>query len=502
MLSISRFILLKERILKKDFANDILYFDNVKNAKYISAILFFVEEIKKNNCTYKLNRTTVKLEKSNEESKSLVEALWIFNKVRDSLAHGQYTIDLEKGLLKINNDHSNEINNPYKLNCSIPIQLLNYISVYIEKNNEKAANKNFFMAYRKYLDGRNFVEDIKDLSKYEYKINKELNFDNNNIDNTDSKIKIFLNKLKKEELRILVKLLLEYKTSSQKQKEQIRQVLAKLKFISNRSENKSEEPSVFELSATELICEISYILGIKVGTKNPDSVIALYTYMCLVLSQDNEIDYSHICLRNLIIDFDPYKKEEGKGITEEYGNRIKSINTLCNNFIENCGSKIEQYYNNPNQSFRLSLIQDYAEFYNSIMKAIGNRNKLILTSMRNSIEQGNYYVNKNGSLILYDQTNHNDNSSIKFLCSLHPQELFDITKKIELGNAKDNYVMDDFFKELETIVDNATLDKLKDTMNSYSNIIFGKDIDTEKSMEYMYQEAIATILNIGKISKK
>ena len=47
MFSISRFILLKERLLKKDSTNNILYFNNVENAKYIPAILSFAEEIKK-----------------------------------------------------------------------------------------------------------------------------------------------------------------------------------------------------------------------------------------------------------------------------------------------------------------------------------------------------------------------------------------------------------------------------------------------------------------------
>ena len=59
---------------------------------------------------------------------------------------------------------------------------------------------------------------------------------------------------------------------------------------------------------------------------------------------------------------------------------------------------------------------------------------------------------------------------------------------------KDKYVMDDFFKELETIVDDTTLTKIMNTMNSFSKIIFGKDIDINNSMEHMYQEAIANII--------
>ena len=48
MFSISKFILLKERILKKDSANNILYFNNVKDAKYIPDFNKCVSYIKNN----------------------------------------------------------------------------------------------------------------------------------------------------------------------------------------------------------------------------------------------------------------------------------------------------------------------------------------------------------------------------------------------------------------------------------------------------------------------
>lgn len=550
MFSISKFILLKEKILKKDSGNNILYFNNIKNAKYIPAILLFAEEIKKNG-TYQINRTTIKLEKDNKDSQKLSEALWLFNKVRDSLAHGQYTIDLENDILLINNDHSNKANNAYKLVCSIPIQLLNSISFYIEEINEKLNEKDLSMAYRKYLEKiavnydidtkKIFVNDyIININKYynnNLNIDSNKNYDNYYIDNnkyynntyivdnnylkhtikdnfeskiqpqkqeknfistddiTDSKIKTILNNLTIEGLYRLVKLLLEYKPSGKKQKEQI---LKKFKLLIGQS-IKLEEQKIFDIKSSELISEISDILGIKVGTKNADSAITLYTYMNLVFSQNKEIDYSHICLRSLILDFDPYKNGQGTG--KVYSDTINYINKLCIEFSEKMNAKIEAYYNNPSGNFRHSLMSIYAEFYTSIMNSIGNRNKLVLTSIRNSIEHGNYYVNKNGSLILYDQTDHNDNNSIKFLCVSFPQQLFDITKSIESDNTKDKYIMDDFFKELETIVDDATLIKIMNTMNSFSKIIFGKSVDTKNNMEYMYQEAIANIItqHISKI---
>lgn len=259
--------------------------------------------------------------------------------------------------------------------------------------------------------------------------------------------------------------------------------------------------------------EISDILGIKVGTKNKDASIALYMYMNLVFGRKNEIDYSHICLRNLIFDINPYKYKDkyldNPDLTEEEKQKISKIinfeknylniknyiNKLCIDFSKKMDSRIEIYYTNPSENFRHSLMGIYAEFYTSIINYIGKRNQLIISSIRNSVEHGNYYVNKNGSLILYDQLDHSDKNSIKFLSSTLPQQLFDITKTIELCDSKDKYIMDDFFKELEHIVDKTTLNNIMNTMNNYSKIIFGKNIDINNSMEHMYQEALANIIS-------
>ena len=357
MFSISKFVLLKERILKKYSVNNILYFNNVKDAKYIPVILSFADEIKKNG-NYQINNTSIRLEKTDRDSQKLAEALWLFNKVRDSLAHGQYTIDLENDSILINNDNSNDINNAYKLVCSIPIKLLNSISFYIEEINKKIDEKELSRAYREYLEkmATNYDIDTKKLfdNNYIININKYYNnklklddykyyndYDNNkycnntyNINNEfinkdknferktkqnkdfistdeidDDKIKKLLNNLTIEELYRVVKLLLEYKPTSEKQKEQINQIIKKFKSLVDQRV-KLEEQKIFDAKSSKLMSEISDILGIKVGTKNADATIALYMYMNLMFSQSSEIDYSHICLRNLIIDVNPYKYKD------------------------------------------------------------------------------------------------------------------------------------------------------------------------------------------------
>lgn len=548
MFSISKFILLKEKILKKNSANNILYFDNIKDGKYIPAILSFADEIKKNG-NYQINKTSIRLEKIDSDSKKLAEALWLFNKVRDSLAHGQYTIDLKNDCILINNDHSNDKNNSYKLVCSISIKLLNSISFYIEEIKETKDKEDLSIAYRDYIKkiSTNYDIDTEKLfdNKFiidnKYYNNKFKNDNNKYYDNTyninneylnknegiqskpnqlytsteekdDNIIKTHLNKLTIEELYSLVKQLLNYDPTSEKQKEQITKIIKKFKSLVDER-IKLEEQKVFDTKSLELMKEISDILGIKVGTKNKDAYIALYMYMNLVFSQKNEIDYSHICLRNLIVDINPYKYKDkdldNPDLTDEEKQKISKIinfeknylniknyiKKLCIDYSKKMDSRIEIYYTNPSENFRHSLMGIYAEFYTSIINYIGKRNQLIISSIRNSVEHGNYYVSKNGSLILYDQLDHSDKNSIKFLSSTLPQQLFDITKTIELCDSKDKYIMDDFFKELETIVDKTTLNNIMNTMNNYSKIIFGKNIDINNSMEQMYQEALANIIS-------
>lgn len=540
MFTISKFILLKESILKKDSANKILYFNNVKYAKYIPVILSFADEIKKNG-DYKIDDTSIMLKENNIDSKKLTESLWLFNKVRDSLAHGQYTIDLENDSLLINNDHSNCENNSYKLICSIPIELLNSISFYIEKVDEKSDAKELSKAYREYLEETTANYDVDDrilfndnyinnINKY-YILKNDYNdkYDilNKNYEKKyyyndkcyyndkyyDDEIKRLFNNLTIKELQGLVEQLLKYKPRNEKQKEQTNQLIRKLKSLEVYKIEKQKE---FDDKTSELMREISDILGIKVGAKNSNAAIALYMYMNLVFSQNNEIDYSHICLRDLLISVNPYKYtdkvEEVSNLSDDrrqkiinfeknYINIKNYINKLCVEFLEKMDTRIEAYYNNPSENFRYSLMNNYAEFYTSIMNYIGKRNQLIITSLRNSVEHGNYLVRKNGYLGLYDQIDHSDAKDIKILCGALPQQLFNITKTIELSDSKDKYIMDDFFKELETIIDKTLLNNVMNTMNNLSKITFGKDIDANNSMEHMYQESIADAIS-QHISKK
>ena len=92
--SVSKFILLKEKIIIKTGDKE-FYFDDIKNKKYIPAILLLANEIKKHIKSDEdvVKNTEIINFKSGKENIEHKEAIWYFNKIRDSLAHGQYSFD-------------------------------------------------------------------------------------------------------------------------------------------------------------------------------------------------------------------------------------------------------------------------------------------------------------------------------------------------------------------------------------------------------------------------
>ena len=94
MFLISRFLLLKETIIRKDSDNNTLYFDYKRHKDYLPIIIDIVNHIKSNG-RIELNSTTVVITPKEYDDPSLHFYIWAFNKIRDSFSHGMYTFDIE-----------------------------------------------------------------------------------------------------------------------------------------------------------------------------------------------------------------------------------------------------------------------------------------------------------------------------------------------------------------------------------------------------------------------
>ena len=119
-LVISKFILMKEKLVKKSNINKnekVLYFDNIRNRKYILVIYLIYDYIKNEvdigNASYTKNNIDVifRYPQDKNATNKLKEAIWVFNKLRDSFAHpNNYEFDLENDMVIINN-----VTNDYSL---------------------------------------------------------------------------------------------------------------------------------------------------------------------------------------------------------------------------------------------------------------------------------------------------------------------------------------------------------------------------------------------------
>lgn len=541
MFSISKFVLLKEKIVKKDSQNHILYFNNIKNRKYIPILYELYDYISKNG-RYQIKRTDiVSLEELNTDSQKLAKAVWILNKMRDSFAHGMYSFDFENEVIIINNDHSNETE-PYCLQCTIPIELLNSLSFFINDLENEDKKKNTLQRYKEYLSqlanqyninyekyyNNPYIYNINKKYDNDYKIEKinkdiyynndnKINYNYYNIDNStynynsthseqsypkknkakpqydkfefeipnSSVIRHYINEMELEELRQLINLVTKYKPKNKHEVELIYKILFEYKTIIERV-YELQENEEFSKKTQHLIDEIYGILDIKKKSKKMDAIVSLYNYMVLSFSQIkniSDVDLSYVKTEGLYFEFD-----------QNYSNTIKALNSLCEDFNNKIEPLLEKYSKHPNDSFRHSLMDTFAKFYTDVLKKYNDKNTMIITSIRNSVEHGNYIAIKGGYVGLYDQPKQNDNITRKFSCVSSPETLFKIATDINKKALKENYTLKDFFKELENVVDNETYKKIIHNLNELSKIIFGKELETDNTMEKMYYSALVTVL--------
>ena len=145
-------------------------------------------------------------------------------------------------------------------------------------------------------------------------------------------------------------------------------------------------------------------------------------------------------------------------------------------------------------------MDDFAKFYTDTMSSIGNKNKLIIDSVRNSIEHGHFNYNEKGDIEMHDQTNQNDDRTIKFVATSSPEDLCELTKEIE-SNSKEDYLISDFVKQLKMTLDADTFNETWNNLQKLSNIVFGKELDLDITMEKTFQEALAIDLKLAAETK-
>ena len=401
MFLVSKFLLLKEMIIKKDSENNILYFNYNKSKEYLPVIKYIVDYIKVNG-TIQKNSTTVIIEPNQYNNSNLQFYIWTFNKIRDSLAHGMYEFDLNKRQLIIKNDHSNS-RDPYVLNCALPIEMFELFIYIAKKPKTKYSDKEIteFKGHSKKMRadfGYVYDEDdkiIKNYNKYNHinyatynisNINNNTynisNINNNSYNYDNLKINLNTYEYSKEQEDVLDALLVMIKNSDKLTDEQrkiLYTYLRKLGLLDFNREiyktkikrNKHPDKKYTEKLAT-VISEISSILGIKNKPNNMITMSAIYNYMQLTFSlnefnfksKDGKESLGYLRISKI---HPMYVKSNNNKFDEngdsQYSLKINAIQNSTTNFVARIKEKIQQYRNNPSSVFRQSINDLFKKYY-------------------------------------------------------------------------------------------------------------------------------------------
>ena len=137
LFQISKFLLLKESMIKKDSNESTIYFNIVENHQYLKAIIYIVDYVREHGTL--ISNTDIKVIISPTgftASAKLKSYIRDFHKIRDSISHGRYHIDSDKGCIVLDNDNLKPgcpaDSSTYVIRGELPIEVLELFSCIVE----------------------------------------------------------------------------------------------------------------------------------------------------------------------------------------------------------------------------------------------------------------------------------------------------------------------------------------------------------------------------------
>jgi len=497
MLQISKFLLLKESIIKKvsdkkiifDYNNGLIYYNQIKR---------IVDYVRKNG-VLKSNNIEVLIEPKTYSNETLKEYIRDFHKIRDSFAHGAYKIDPDNGLIILNNNFiAKDEKNSFEIKCSLPIEFLE-IFTYLEINDFKNGEilerirelkieqiKKTRLSFR-YNRGVNRVLFYNNINNYnDLKMDKTINDEiqkeniinniyykptiNNKFTNNKN---IFNDKyiFKYEKyLSTLVDYALENPYIREETKESILKLLRYLDLIDKEKtlKHKSNPDKQYLTKLKEVIKEISLILGFT--SEDNLAMVSVYNYMQTFLSFKNEDIKNNYLLKN----FGKLKMSKIHIVdvkNKSYLEKKIAINRRVKGFIK-------KYKNGQNKNEVSTALKS---LINYLIESLAFLNKEIITYIRNSVDHGN--ITQIGPLIeLTDQNDQTDDSTINFKCAATPEDYFELIKTIDDGVNESDFTINDLLNELENVLEKETFIKLKEIIIENLGLINTLNQEEEKKL--------------------
>ena len=411
MFSITKFLLTKEQIIKKNNSNKKIEFD--VTSEYLSTILTQYHEISK-TLYYRVDgvRTfdevddSVSLTNLNEEMSNvpklirlIKESVWCIDKIRDSLAHGKYDFNIQEHKIIINNEYDTFDQNGkiihHTFKCEIPPEILTILGKTYRNTYNKYEDKDLTLEYQKRHSG------INNILKNKYSLTPK---ENNSI-----------NTIKKPPRKSLSVI--------------------------------SEEIYIHNAGVTK-VAETVKALGLK-GEKNDIFTSLLYNHLLLLLSDETrEYNYDELLLLNQNYTFleskDSSNKEED--ITNTKGPIKRAI------------KKFHKQYKKLNEFEKSKRCKElFKSMYLSLKEQFGIRNKNVIKRIRNSIMHGNIEIDTaNGVIKLFDRTDNTADSKVnQFECITDNYGLLSLIDELE---NKKTYTLQMFIIEIDKLLTSFGLD--------------------------------------------
>lgn len=440
MFCVSKFVAVKELLVPKDIKPkrnskqkgniDTLFFDDLKYRDYIPAIKLIRDYINKTGI-YKKNDINIEL-RSGKDDEDLKDAIWVFNKIRDSFAHGKFIFDLEHEAIIINNVLTDP-NNSFKLKCIIPTYLLENVFTLVDNDINLKYNYKDMFSYS--LPNYN---NLLKYSHYDYNTSKthfaEINKKYSDNKTSDSKRK----KKQKEEnfeellssisdklselldkrivsvtvynlLRQYIEEYINNQTLTPEELSRCEGLITKVDAYEKLIEDKKSagKERKYDTRTRRLIGDITKILNIGLGSKRTiNNTPILVTHMLMLFSSNlptnNPFLKTHFINQdgipvNMSFDFSndanyQTKIEKVKKEIQDFINRRKDDITTYNYLIskgKNVSSKVRTIYSNL---IKLNI---------SMKESLEFRNNVITSSVRNAAEH-THIVARGDTLHLWD----------------------------------------------------------------------------------------------------
>ena len=368
-----------------------------------------------------------------EETNRIRKAIWFVDKIRDKFIKNEgYEIDGDY-------IRFHDINDDYIIDCSVPVVLLGLFGYY---------SRNKSNDYKDYLN--------KLKSKFEYNIDNSLDYFvglkkylkgkkntiSNTIINEELLSKLYV-KLNGNELNNYYELLSKYEVKDKAEKIEKKYLINNIKRL-NRDRKKIRNDQ-FIMTSNGLISEMSEMMGIKKDRYDDIDLVIIYSYLLSYISEDVVVDYIKI---NLMSDEFVFNNEY-------FDN---SIVDSCKDFIND----ISIFSNINDEDIRLERISNYFIDFknelinddNSIMDRIEDRNRKIVSSVRNSVIKGDIQLIDRDKFLLFD-------NDVYFLGTF--KGLCDFVRKLYYLNDDELSPTECTFVGLKNILNDDLYDRFIDT---------------------------------------